>query len=400
MRSARLRSAPQRAPDSIHYSPAGGASYSACGKPPKRLREALPSHSFDYKRIESAGARIDAVALTFGENIGPSSFKQLTNIYESPSQALLSTYSPRERTQLRSEAEAALENGRKVGARFLLIGDADYPSKLYELHDPPPYLFTLGDLTVLERPCVAVVGTRRATAYGEWATTNIVEPVAAAGVCIVSGMARGIDAAAHRAALSCGGTTVAVLGTGADIAYPVGHRTLHRTIIERGLVISEFPCGAHANKGSFPRRNRIIAALSRLTIVVEAGIKSGASITEEHATDLGRTIGAVPGQINSPQSAETNRLIQAGAQVILNARDVLSLIGVADPRAREQLKLNLRDDERMVWDALENAATPMDTLSDHVHLPTQRLLAAVTGLEVGGLIETLPTGELRRRRSG
>ena len=314
---------------------------------------------------------------------------------------MLATYSARERTKLRSDAETTLENGRKLGATLLLIGDADYPATLYELPDPPPYLFTLGDLTILARPCVAVVGTRRATAYGEWATTNIVEPVAAAGVCIVSGMARGIDAAAHRAALSCGGATVAVLGTGVDLPYPIAHRTLHRTIAERGLIVSEFPCGTHASPGSFPRRNRIIAALSRLTIVVEAGIRSGASITEEHATDLGRTVGAVPGQINSPQSAETNRLIQAGAQVILNAGDVLTLIGVADPNAkREQRNLKLRDDERLVWDALENAATPLDLLSHQIDLPTQRLLAAVTGLEVGGLIETLPTGELRRRRSG
>lgn len=294
----------------------------------------------------------------------------------------------------------ALAQGASVGATFILIGDDAYPAPLYELHDPPPYLFVLGNLAVLERPCVAVVGTRRATAYGEWATTTIVEPVATAGVCIVSGMARGIDAAAHRAALSAGGTTVAVLGTGVDVAYPVGHRSLHHSIAERGLVISEFPCGARATKGSFPRRNRIIAALSRLTVVVEAGTKSGASITEEHATDLGRTVGAVPGPINSPQSAETNRLIQAGAQVILSAADILSLIGVADPNSkRRQLTLQLRDDERLVWDLLESAVTPLDSLAEQVDLPTHRLLAAVTGLEVGGLIETLPTGELRRRHS-
>ena len=363
------------------------------------MREALPSHSFEYTRIESAGARIDAVALTFGEKIGPRAFKQLTAVYGSASQALLATYSKREQARLRSEAEIALETGRKAGAKFLLIGDADYPQRLYELHDPPPYVFVLGDLAILERPCVAVVGTRRATAYGEWATTNIVEPVAATGVCIVSGMARGIDAAAHRAALSCGGATVAVLGTGVDVAYPAGHRTLHRTIADRGLVISEFPCGAHANKGSFPRRNRIIAALAALTIVIEAPEDSGAMITEGHATDLGRDVGAVPGPINSPQSVESNRLIQYGAHTILNANDVLSLLGIRDPSTRvSQLELNLAADERSVWDALQHAITPMDVLAERVDLPTSRVLAAVTGLEVRGLIETLPTGELRRRR--
>ena len=363
------------------------------------MREPLLSHESFVTHIGSPGARIDAVALTFGEKIGPRAFKQLTAVYGSPSQALLATYSAREQARLRSEAEIALETGQKVGARFLLIGDADYPAKLYELHDPPPYLFVSGDLAVLQRPCVAVVGTRRATAYGEWATTNIVEPVAAAGVCIVSGMARGIDAAAHRAALACGGTTVAVLGTGVDVAYPVGHRALRQTIAERGLVVSEFPCGAHATKGSFPRRNRIIAALAALTIVIEAPEDSGAMITEGHATDLGRDVGAVPGPINSPQSAESNRLIQYGAHTILNASDVLSLLGVPGPSTRaSQLELKLAADEVTVWDALEHAITPMDMLADRIDLPTNRMLAAVTGLEVRGLIETLPTGELRRRR--
>ena len=362
------------------------------------MREALPSRSAEYSRIESAGARIDAVALTFGEDIGPRAFKQLTAVYGSPSQALLSTYSKREQARLRSQAEAALENGRKAGATFLLIGDADYPAKLYELHDPPPYLFVVGNLALLERPCVAVVGTRRATAYGEWATSNIVEPTAAAGVCIVSGMARGIDAAAHRAALSCGGATVAVLGTGVDIAYPVGHRALHRTIVDRGLVISEFPCGASATKGSFPRRNRIIAALAALTVVIEAPERSGAMITEAYATDLGRDVGAVPGPINSPQSAESNRMIQYGAHTILHSSDILSLLGIPTTRT-SQLELKLGGDELAVWNALEHAITPMDMLAERVDLPTNRVLAAVTGLEVRGLLETLPTGELRRRRA-
>ena len=361
------------------------------------MREALPSLSHEHTRIDSPGARIDAVALTFGENIGPRAFKQLVAVYGSASQALLSTYTARERTNLRSTAEAALETGRKAGATFLLIGDADYPAKLYELHDPPPYLFTLGNLAVLERPCVAVVGTRRATAYGEWATTNIVEPVAAAGVCIVSGMARGIDAAAHRAALSAGGTTVGVLGTGVDVAYPVGHRALHRTIADRGLLVSEFPCGAHATRGSFPRRNRIIAALASLTIVIEAPVESGAMITEAYATDLGRDVGAVPGPINSPQSAESNKLIQSGAHTILHSNDVLSLLGISTKSA-PQLELKLGADEQAVWNALEHAITPMDMLADRLALPTNRVLAAVTGLEVRGLLETLPTGELRRRR--
>ena len=349
--------------------------------------------------LRSPNDRIDAVALALVPEIGLRSYKDLSSEFGSPAGAFSAVVSAHDKIKARIEAELVLESGSKVGAKLLVFGDPDYPSRLYDLTDPPPYLFLLGDLAVLERPCVAVVGTRRATAYGEWATTNIVESVAAAGVCIVSGMARGIDAAAHRAALSCGGTTVAVLGTGVDVAYPVAHRSLHRAIADRGLIISEFLCGSRANKGSFPRRNRIIAALAQLVIVIEAPYKSGAMITEEHATDLGREVGAVPGPINSPQSAESNRLIQAGAHTILRASDVLSLIGVKDPNAKqEQLELALRADERAVWNALQDAVTAMDVLAERVDLPPNRSLAAVTGLEVAGLIETLPTGELCRRR--
>lgn len=293
-----------------------------------------------------------------------------------------------------------LRAAAQCGARLILLEDPEYPAPLLDLHDPPPFLFAYGDISLLARPAVAIVGTRRATHYGERVTDALAGALALAGACVVSGMARGIDAAAHKAALARGGATVAVLGTGVDVPYPVGHRTLHRTIASKGVVLSEFPCGAKPEPGWFPRRNRIIAALARLTIVVEAGARSGASITAGYATDLGRDVGAVPGPIDSPQSVRTNQLIQDGAHAILTPRDALDLMKLADPAvARPDPTIALTGDERAVWAALEDGATPLDVLPSRASLAPNRALAAATALEVAGLIEMLSSGELRRRRN-
>jgi len=292
-----------------------------------------------------------------------------------------------------------VRDGAACNARLLLLEDADYPVALRDLIDPPPFLFAYGDLTMLARPAVAIVVTRRATPYGERVTDALAGALAAAGACVVSGMARGIDGVAHKAALARGGATAAVLGTGVDVAYPVGHRALHRAIANQGVVLSEFPCGAKPEAGWFPRRNRIIAALARLTIVVEAGERSGASITAGYATDLGRDVGAVPGPVDSPQSVRANQLIQDGAHAILTPRDALQLMKLDDPTARRAVVTSsLTGDERAVWLALEDGATALELVPERSTLPPNRALAAVTALELAGLIETLATGELRRRR--
>ena len=191
---------------------------------------------------------------------------------------------------------------------------------------------------------------------------------------------------------------MAVLGTGVDLAYPVGHRSLHRAISDRGVVLSEFPCGTRPEPGWFPRRNRIIAALARLTIVVEAGQRSGASITARYAEELNRDVCAVPGPVDSPQSLGTNALIRDGAHPILSAEDVFLLLGIPDPAARRaDAAPALTGDEQAVWAALEDGATPLDLLPERAALPAHRTLAAVTALEVGGLVGTLPSGEIHRR---
>jgi DNA processing protein len=342
--------------------------------------------------------RTDALALALAPGIGARRYRERSDGFGSAAQAFAATVDPGLATGLRDEARRLLADADRCGARLILVGEPDYPAPLTELFDPPPYLCTLGSLAVLARPCVAIVGTRRATPYGERVTAALAGALAAAGVCVVSGMARGIDAAAHRAALARGGTTAAVLGTGVDVAYPVAHRALHATIVDRGVVISEFPCRSRAAPASFPRRNRIIAALARLTIVVEAGEKSGALITADHALDLGRDVGVVPGPVESPQHVGSNKLLRAGAHPILTASDALSLLGLADPRDSPAVAPSLQGDERAVWRALADGATPIDVLTNRAALTPRRSLSAVTALELAGLIETLPTGELRRRR--
>jgi DNA processing protein len=274
-------------------------------------------------------------------------------------------------------------------------GDAVYPAPLRDLPDPPGRLWAIGNLELLSLPIVAIVGTRRATSYGERVTRELASAFARAGACVMSGMARGIDRVAHVAALESSGRTIAVLGTGVDIAYPTSHRPLHRRIAREGLLLSELPVGAHAHGGSFPKRNRLIAALARLTIVVEAPRKSGALNTAKHAEDLGRDVGAVPGPIDSPQSAGCNNLLRDGAQVIASAEDALALIGLTPPL---RTPTDLDDpDQLSVWRVLADGESDLDSLCHRSALPVQRCLAAVTALELRGAIECCLTGEIRRR---
>jgi DNA processing protein len=274
--------------------------------------------------------------------------------------------------------------------------DAGYPPPLIDLPGAPDELWTLGRLELAAaRPIVAVVGTRDSTPYGERITRELTRALVRAGACIVSGMARGIDATAHRVALEQGGPTIAVLGTGIDVPYPVGHRALHDRISRQGLVLSEFPPGTRAFKGCFPRRNRIIAGLASATIVVEAGVKSGALNTADHADRLGRALAAVPGPIDAPQSIGSNRLLRDGAIVIAEVADALALVGLTPPARAPRVFDD--GDAAAVWEALARGPLDSDTLCTRSGLPAQRCLAAVTALELQGAIECSLTGTIARR---
>ena len=280
--------------------------------------------------------------------------------------------------------------------RRIEIGEEGYPPTLLDLRSPPRVLWAIGDLETLRPPVVAIVGTRKATPYGVRATHEISGALARAGACIISGMARGIDGTAHIAALDARGRTVAILGTGVDIAYPAGHRPLHARIREHGLLLSEELPGANAGPASFPRRNRLIAALASITIVVEAGVKSGANITAKHALELGRTVAAVPGPIDAPQSAGSNAWLRDGATVIADVADALQLAGLTPPPRRPHPEMASAA-EHSVWAALADGALDVDTLAVRCGLPARECLTAVTTLELNGSIECALTGEIRRR---
>lgn len=250
----------------------------------------------------------------------------------------------------------------------------------------------------MQATVVAIVGTRRATPYGERVTTELARAFARAGATVISGLARGIDAAAHRAALTATGRTAAVLGTGVDVAYPARHRALHAEIAARGLLLAEELPGERATSGSFPKRNRIIAALAQLVVVTEAPARSGALITANYALDLGRKVAATPGPIDSPQSAGSNGLLRDGAQVIASVDDALALVGVAPTSTAGREPTLGSEAERAIWDALAHGPATIDLLAARCRLPARECLAAVTTLEIDGAVVCTPGGEVRRRR--
>jgi DNA processing protein len=273
-------------------------------------------------------------------------------------------------------------------------GEQGYPAALLDRSDHPRTLWARGDLALLERPCVAIVGTRRATPYAERVTRELARSLARAGACVVSGLARGVDAAAHRGALEVEGATAAVLGTGLDVVFPRGHAELQRVVGERGLLLSELAPTNAAHGGSFPRRNRIIAALASVTIVVEAGVKSGALITAAFALEMGRTVAAIPGPIDVPQAQGSNELLRDGATAITCMADAIALLGLTAPvRASE---LTEGGPERRLWDALCEGPADLDTLCTRARLPAHVGMAAATSLEMRGLVECAMSGEVRR----
>jgi len=281
-----------------------------------------------------------------------------------------------------------------VQAEEIARGDDRYPASLLDLASPPTRVWTKGDRSLLDMPCVAVVGTRRATPYAERVTTQIATTLVRAGACVVSGLARGVDGTAHRAALAANGATIAVLGTGVDVVYPRGHAALQDEIARRGMLISELEPDNRAHGGSFPNRNRIIAAIASVTVVVEGGIGSGALLTARHAEELGRTVAAVPGPIDVPQSRGSNELLRDGAHPITSMADLLALTGLTAPITISDLPED--GCERRLWDALSLGAADIDTLCSRARIPAHEGMAAVSALEIRGLVECALSGEVRR----
>ncbi len=258
---------------------------------------------------------------------------------------------------VRRKQEEQEQQEQRSGTRIITILDDHFPALLKESPDPPQVLYAMGDASLLHVPSVAMVGTRVPTAYGRKMGADLAQGLCAGGLAIVSGLARGIDSICHDAALLCGGGTIAVMATGADIIYPPENKSLFAKIAENGLVVTEYPPGTRPHPGLFPQRNRIIAGLSLGTIVVEADEWSGSLITADLALDAGRDVFAVPGQANSPKSRGTLNLIRQGAKMACSAADVLEEYDSWLPNGHK----NTYNRERQVKEAAESAAGHLTT---------------------------------------
>jgi DNA processing protein len=272
---------------------------------------------------------------------------------------------------------------REEGVRWLPRSDPDFPPLLGAIHDPPPGLFVRGGAGVeaLRRPTVAVVGARACSPYGAQVARLVGRKLAAAGIVVVSGLARGVDGEAHRGALESGGTTVAVLGCGVDRDYPAAHAELGARIRVSGLAVSEYAPGVEPAPWRFPARNRVIAGLSAVTVVVEARERSGALITADLALEEGREVFAAPGEITSALSAGTNELLRLGAAPLLRSADVLELFGLA---ASPPEVVDLTSTADAVLTRLRDGPTSADELLRSTGLDAGALASALTELELAG----------------
>ena len=290
------------------------------------------------------------------------------------------------RAQLDLDAELDKLAARNI--RFLTWDDPDYPSRLLQIPDPPPVLYIRGQLTPEDEWAVAVVGTRRASAYGKAATQRLVTDLAVNHVTIVSGLARGIDAEAHRAALESGGRTIAVLGCGLDLVYPPEHRNLAREIVSHGAMVSEYPLGTRPEAGNFPPRNRIISGLSLGVLVVEAGFKSGALITADYAADQGRDVFAVPGNLFVRNSAGVNHLIQDGAKLVMGAEDVLEELNLMMVVEQAQVRAVVPETEveALLLQYLSLEPVHVDEISLQVKLPISKVTSTLALMELKGMV--------------
>jgi len=358
------------------------------------------------------------LALAEVPGIGPARLRTLVAAFESAAGALhaphgaiaaLPGLSRAAATAIRAcspkSGHDILERLERLGASLLLPDDPAFPPLLREIPEPPVLLYVWGNAAQLKRPAVGLVGSRNHTAYGAEAARLLASGVARVGVVVVSGMARGIDAIAHAAALDAGGPSVGVLANGFGVIYPAANRQLYERMIAHGCLITELPPGERPHAGAFPRRNRLISGVAGATVVLEAAANSGALITADCALDQGRTVLAVPGPITSPTSVGCNKLIQQGAKPALSAGDVLEELGL--PRSGHDEPggetpghhsavgrpvapappPELSTLQRSLWDLLTAEPKHVDALVAAAGAETGQVLTALTELELKGLVK-------------
>lgn len=285
--------------------------------------------------------------------------------------------------------DAEMEKLSRCGVTVCSHQDQSYPARLKEIYDYPPLLYVRGTILPEDDWCLAVVGTRSASVYGRQVTEELISDLIGNRITIVSGLARGIDAVAHHSALAAGGRTIAVFACGLDLVYPSEHAGLAQSIMENGALISEYPLGTRPKADYFPRRNRILSGLSLGVLVVEAGGKSGALLTAQHALEQNREVFAVPGSILSPTSQGTNHLIQEGAKLVRNATDILEELNLTQVAHQMTLKETLpaSDTESRLLANLKAEPTHIDEVCRSSGLPIAQVSATLSMMELKGMIK-------------
>lgn len=361
----------------------------------------------------------DWIALNMVRGVGPRTANQLLSQFGSPAGVFAAsrlalgkeglkpdTVEELKDSSILEKANAEIERLEKLNAQVITLEDDEYPDLLREIHDPPIALYVRGDLQkAMERPALAVVGSRRCSTYGVNVAESLSRDLASHGLTIVSGLARGIDAAAHRGALELGGQTIAVVGTGLETIYPKEHKKLEEQIIANGAVVSEFPLGTPPLPQNFPYRNRILSGLCFGVLIVEASEHSGSLITARLANEQGREVFAVPGNITSQTSFGPNYLIKDGAKLVQIWRDVVDelpreakeqLFGIERPATKSNVQpmfeaVDLSDSERKILDILStDVPAHIDQLLISSEMSSSELMNALLGLEMKDRIRQLP----------
>ncbi|HEY5036807.1 MAG TPA: DNA-processing protein DprA [Chthoniobacterales bacterium] len=351
------------------------------------------------------------IALNMLPTMGPVRLRKLLEVFETPERILSA-----KRSELRTvhgigeevaeqitkwesaiDLSAELQRVRDFGCEVITAESPNYPRQLREIHAPPIVLYVWGELTERDQHAFGVIGSRRTSHYGAESAKKLSYQLAYSGLTIVSGLARGIDTAAHQGALAAKGRTIAVIGSGLTNLYPPENAALAEKIRDgHGAVVSEFSMAVEPDRQTFPMRNRIISGWSIGILVVECGVNSGALITASQAIEQGRSVYAIPGHINAPTAIGSNRLIQQGAKLVMDASDILDDLQILlpekqklpDAAARPLPELN--DDERRVYDAIRPTETPIDDIANASELPSATVSSVLLRLELKHLVKQLP----------
>jgi DNA processing protein len=351
------------------------------------------------------------IALNMLPSVGPVRLRKLLEVFNGPQQILAAKRGDLRRVEgignevadqisrweSTVDLAAELERIREFGVTVITQDSHSYPKPLREIHAPPIVLYVWGELEDRDQHAIGIIGARRTTHYGTESAKKLAYQLAYAGLTVISGLARGIDTAAHQGALAAKGRTIAVIGSGLAKLYPPENTALAEKIRSgSGAIVSEFSMEIEPDRQTFPMRNRIISGWSHGILVVEAGLNSGALITAAQALEQGRSVYAVPGHISAPSAMGSNRLIQQGAKLVMDANDILDDLQILLPEAKPPPEAASRhlpplsDEERQVYDAIEASETPIDQIAARCHLPSAIVSSTLLRLELKRLVKQLP----------